>query len=40
MMASRKRPKPKSKGGRPANWNTDTAFALGLALQGESGHEN
>jgi hypothetical protein len=28
------RRKPKSKGGRPAKWNTDTAFALGLALQG------
>jgi hypothetical protein len=24
----------KNKGGRPAKWNTETAFALGLALQG------
>ncbi len=28
------RSKPKNKGGRPAKWTTDTAFALGLALQG------
>ena len=28
------RTKPKNKGGRPAKWNTETAFALGLALQG------
>jgi hypothetical protein len=28
------RTKPKNKGGRPAKWNTATAFALGLALQG------
>jgi hypothetical protein len=27
-------PKPKNKGGRPVKWNTDVAFALGLALQG------
>jgi hypothetical protein len=26
--------KSNNKGGRPAKWNTDTAFALGLALQG------
>ena len=31
-MASRA--KPKNKGGRPVKWNTDTAFALGLALRG------
>ena len=28
------RTKSQNKGGRPAKWNTDTAFALGLALQG------
>jgi hypothetical protein len=28
------RTKSKNKGGRPAKWNTATAFALGLALQG------
>jgi hypothetical protein len=26
--------KPKNRGGRPAKWNTETAFRLGLALQG------
>ena len=26
--------KPKNRGGRPAKWSTDVAFALGLALQG------
>jgi hypothetical protein len=27
-------PNPKNRGGRPVKWNTDVAFALGLALQG------
>jgi hypothetical protein len=34
LKPSKGMPKQKSRGGRPAKWNPETAFALGLALQG------
>ena len=34
LKPSKGTPKSKGRGGRPAKWNTDVAFALGLALQG------